>query len=75
MFKNTDSYPSKGVYRAVKIIRAITVGYKIYIFIDDEFEEKRSIFCYDVINKSWAPEDTSDPEFFDHFSCAKMFKH
>ena len=57
---------------------AITVGYKIHVFLNKEsLERKRrvSTFCYDVIEKSWTSDDTSNIECLDGFSCAKMFKH
>ena len=57
---------------------AITVGYKIHILLDKEFlGKKRKVltFCYDVIQNSWTSDDTFNIEFFDSFSCAKMFKH
>ena len=55
----------------------ITVGNKIYVFIVKEVKKKYivSTVCYDVIEKSWAPEDICDPKLFNHSSCAKMFKH
>ena len=55
----------------------IIVGYKIYVFIIQQFEEKNIVltFCYDVIEKSWASKDICDPECLGYFSCAKMFKH
>ena len=36
--KNIDSYPLK--------YSAVTVGYKIYIFIDEEFGEKKNYFNF-----------------------------
>ena len=58
-------------------LKTITVGYKIHVFIDEEYTEKRTeaTYCYDVIEKSWTHDDTCNIECFYGLSCAKMFKH
>ena len=55
---------------------AIPVGYKIHVFIVEEYKEKRrvSLFCYDIIEKSWTSDDTCNNKCYDSFSCANMFK-
>ena len=64
--KNIHCYSSK----------AITIGYKIHMLIDEKLKVKRrmSTFCYDVTEKSWSSDDTSNIECYDSVSCAKMFK-
>ena len=56
--------------------RAISVGYKIHIFQVKKFYKRFEIspFYYDVKQETWVSENNCNLEFFNNFSCAKMFK-
>ena len=82
-FTSINSIPKlKKIYFYLPEVDAITVGYKIYAFqavqkniLLDKNIRRISTHCYDVKEKAWTFREICDPERFDYFSCAKMFKH